>query len=108
SMLMMFVVHVPMVMFQRRVPVLVRVPFGKMEPYPTPHQHCGDQKVDRGALAQSQYRDNCSNKGSEREIGTCPGRADVPQCQNKEHKAHPITDKTHHCGCYTGEQSRHV
>ena len=80
SVLVVFVVDVSVVMLQRLVPMYVRMSLGQMQPDAHPHERRGSQKRDCEVLPQNQNRNGCSNEGSHREIGACPGCTYVPQC----------------------------
>ena len=95
-MLMVLVMRVTMLMRHRFVSMLMLVAFREMQPQTDSHQASCRNKAKRQRLFKEREREQCANKGREREISTCARRTEIPQPQHVKCKAHAITEETHY------------
>ncbi len=104
--LVVIVMDVPMLVLDRVVRMFVNVSLGEMKPEAERHKHAGGDQLSCDGLAQQGDRDNRAEEGSQREIGSSPGAAEVAQRQDKQHKADPDADKTQRAAPPDGADGR--
>jgi hypothetical protein len=75
--LVMFVVDVPVLVFDRLVRVFVTVPFGQMKPKAKRHKRAGNDQLSRQRLAEQDDRDDRAKERREREVGSGSGAAET-------------------------------
>ena len=90
---MMLVMHMPVLVFERLVHMLVLVPFGEMQIKADRHQHAGSQQRGGQRLAEHDHRNPRADERRRREIRAGPRRAEMPQRQHEQHQADSIADK---------------
>ena len=65
TMLVMLIVNVAMLVFERFVLVFVGMPFRQVKPKADPHQNARDEQFDRQWLAKQGNCENCADEGRE-------------------------------------------
>ena len=95
AMLVVLVMHVPMLVGNLLVPMLVLVALRQMKPNAEGHERTGRNDLDRHRFPQKQHRDKPSEKWSQREVGPRPSGTDVPKGNDKEHQADTIAGKSY-------------
>src|SRR5215471_9276471 len=95
---MMHVMHMPVLVKEQFVHVLVLMFFGEMQIHARRHQPgCADQGPCDG-LAEQGNRDRSADKGRGRKIRSGAGRAEVTQPQYEECEANAVTEETDNSG----------
>ncbi len=97
--LVVIVMDVPVFVLDRVVRMFVNVSLGEMQPQSERHKRAGSDQLSCDGLAQQGDRDNRAEEGSQREIGSGPGAAEVAQRQNKQHKTDPDAEKANQQRC---------
>ena len=104
-MLVMPVMHVAVIVLEGIVQVLVLVALGKVQPYSDTHEDGAGEEIGADFLAENQNRNERTDKGSEREVRSCSGGAEMPQGENKKHQTDTVTDKPHTGGGQQGQRA---
>ena len=117
-MLMMFVMDVPMRVFQQSVMMRVRVALGQVEPHAARHESGSGPERALQRFAQKRQRHQRADKRSQREIRACPRRSDKPQSQHETREAQAIAKEADdkraqeysrwRRGCAEGKSNREI
>ena len=97
-MIVMLIVHVPMLVLDFFVLVLMVVPLGQVQPYAQCHQHCGNRQIDRERLAEEEHRDRHADERGGRIVCARARGSNVSQRQNEQHQAEAVTDRADKSG----------
>jgi len=97
--LMMLVVVVRVIVFQRFVPVLVSVALRQVQPDACGHERRGHAEGDGRRVAQEQDGNGRADERSDGEMGTGSRRPDVPQREHEQGEAEAVTEETDHARC---------
>ncbi len=93
--LMMFVVGVPMIVFERLMGMVMRMVFGEVKPDAAAHQPGSEDETRTCRFAQK-YHGHCPTyEGSERKIRTGPSGTQFTKRNDEESEAHPVSHESH-------------
>lgn len=94
SVIVMLVMHVPMIMLQRLVRVLMSMTLGKMEPDAGGHQQSGNDNRGYKRFPQEQDRGHGTDEGCRSIVGARPRGAQSAQRQYEQHEAKAIVEES--------------
>lgn len=89
----MFVVGVKVLVLGRRMFVDVFVTLADVQPDARAHQSGRGDQARRRRLPEHDQRDQRADKRRHGKIRARPRGAEMPQCENEEHEAHPIAEE---------------
>ncbi len=81
------VVAVAMLVFQRLVQMLVRVPLAQVQPHTHCHEHAGGGELDRHGLAEQRHRHQRADERRHREVGAGASGPEMAERQNEQDEA---------------------
>ena len=105
---MVFVVRVPMLVFNRGVLMPVPMALGQVQPDAKRHQPRGAQKVDRHSIVHDENRNGSSDERRHGKVGAGPRRSDVAQRQHEKGQADSVTHKPDHGSSGNRAQAGHL
>ena len=99
TMLVVVIMNMGVLMFQRLVDMVVVVPFHQMQIETNGHQHGRENQRNSQRFAKHGDGQQRANERRHREIGAGPRRPEEPQPQHEEHEADAIAEEADHpCG----------
>ena len=107
TMLMVRVVDMQMIVGQVRMPVLVLVPLGEVQPESGHHQTTGAKQLSRDRLPKQDDSDQCTREGCDGKVGARSGSSEMPQGNHKKHQTEAITGEPDRPRGQYGGGSRH-
>lgn len=93
--LMMLVVSVPMIVFERLMGMVMRMVFGEVKPDAAAHQPGSKEETWTCRFAQKNHGHCPTYERSERKVGTGPGGTQFTKRNDEESEAHPVSHESH-------------
>lgn len=91
--LMMAIMNMAMIMFERFVRMFVAMRFGQVQPEADRHQDPGDDERYGDRFAEHRDREQRTDERCRREISSRPSRAEVPKREHEHHEADAVPKK---------------
>jgi hypothetical protein len=93
--LMMLVVDVPMIVFERLMGMVMRMVFGEVKPDAAAHEPGSKEEPWTCRFSQKDHGHCPTYEGSERKVSTGPSGTQFTKCNNEQSEAHPVSHESH-------------
>src|ERR1700675_3514683 len=98
AVLVVLIMHMPMLVGDLLVAMLVFVALRQMKPDPEGHEGTSCNDLGRHRFPQHEHGDQPSEKWSQREVRSGPSCSDLSKCNNKEHQADAVAGESYNHG----------
>ena len=107
AVLMVFVMHVRVVVFERLVIVPMLMAFREMQIKPDGHEQTGPDQLWRERLAEQHKGEKCPDKGRQGKVGAGAGGAEMAQAKHEHHEADADAEEADQGSGRHNRRSRH-